>query len=132
MAAVLCCAVSRRAVACRAGVLSTEAGYCNGAVPEPTYEQVCSGNTGHAEVVQVTYDPREVSGARGRGKGGAAAWRRRGVGPRPEGGAACREAQLFCAAAMVAWGFGRTVTSGDDCRAVAEVGHCLGRLLYLQ
>lgn len=43
------------------GVLFTEVGYSNGSVPSPTYEQVCSGNTGHAEVVQVAYDPDVVS-----------------------------------------------------------------------
>jgi peptide-methionine (S)-S-oxide reductase len=43
------------------GVLHVERGYCNGHVPTPSYEQVCSGNTGHAEVVQVRYDPSQVS-----------------------------------------------------------------------
>ncbi len=39
------------------GVLSVESGYMGGKNPDPTYEQVCSGRTGHAEVVQVTFDP---------------------------------------------------------------------------
>jgi peptide-methionine (S)-S-oxide reductase len=43
------------------GVLSVESGYAGGHVPNPTYAQVCSGNTGHAEVVQVVFDPREIS-----------------------------------------------------------------------
>lgn len=43
------------------GVLKTEVGYCNGHVEGPTYEQVCSGQTGHAEVVQVTYSRDAVS-----------------------------------------------------------------------
>ncbi|GLC44806.1 hypothetical protein PLESTF_001097900 [Pleodorina starrii] len=43
------------------GVLATEVGYSNGAATNPTYEDVCGGNTGHAEVVQVMYDPDEVS-----------------------------------------------------------------------
>jgi peptide-methionine (S)-S-oxide reductase len=43
------------------GVLSVESGYMGGARPNPTYEQVCSGTSGHAEVVQVTFDPDAVS-----------------------------------------------------------------------
>jgi peptide-methionine (S)-S-oxide reductase len=43
------------------GVVSVESGYAGGHQPNPTYEQVCSGNTGHAEVVQVTFDPRQLS-----------------------------------------------------------------------
>ena len=43
------------------GVLSVESGYMGGRKPDPTYEQVCSGTTGHAEVVQITFDPAVVS-----------------------------------------------------------------------
>ncbi|AWM36037.1 Peptide methionine sulfoxide reductase MsrA [Gemmata obscuriglobus] len=43
------------------GVTRVESGYSGGAVPNPSYEQVCSGRTGHAEVVQVTFDPNQVS-----------------------------------------------------------------------
>ncbi len=43
------------------GVEKVESGYSGGAVPNPTYRQVCSETTGHAEVVQVTFDPDEVS-----------------------------------------------------------------------
>jgi peptide-methionine (S)-S-oxide reductase len=42
------------------GVASVESGYCNGHVDRPTYEQVCSGDTGHAEVVQLRFDPSAV------------------------------------------------------------------------
>jgi len=43
------------------GVHSVTSGYAGGRVPHPTYEQVCSGMTGHAEVAQITFDPRVVS-----------------------------------------------------------------------
>ena len=43
------------------GVQKVESGYSGGKVDNPTYKQVCSGTTGHAEVVQVTYDPDKVS-----------------------------------------------------------------------
>jgi peptide-methionine (S)-S-oxide reductase len=43
------------------GVKAVVSGYTGGRVPNPTYEQVCGGTTGHAEVVQVTYDPAVVS-----------------------------------------------------------------------
>ena len=46
------------------GVLSCISGYAGGARPHPTYEQICSGATGHAEVVRLTYDPAQVSLAR--------------------------------------------------------------------
>jgi peptide-methionine (S)-S-oxide reductase len=43
------------------GVEDVVSGYMGGTRPNPTYEQVCGGNTGHAEVVQVTFDPAMVS-----------------------------------------------------------------------
>jgi len=44
-----------------AGVYTTAAGYAAGVTPNPTYQEVCSGQTGHNEVVLVVYDPSEVS-----------------------------------------------------------------------
>ena len=43
------------------GVTATAAGYAGGTLEHPTYEDVCSHGTGHAEVVEVTYDPERVS-----------------------------------------------------------------------
>jgi peptide-methionine (S)-S-oxide reductase len=42
------------------GVESVASGYSGGEAPNPTYEQVCSGRTGHAEVIQITYDPAAI------------------------------------------------------------------------
>jgi peptide-methionine (S)-S-oxide reductase len=43
------------------GVEKVESGYSGGSVPNPTYEQVCSGDTGYAEVSQITFDPKVIS-----------------------------------------------------------------------
>ena len=43
------------------GVNNVESGYIGGSVPNPTYKQVCSGTTGHAEAIRVTYDPAAIS-----------------------------------------------------------------------
>lgn len=43
------------------GVLAVESGYAGGARPDPSYDDVCSGNTGHAEVVRITFDPAVLS-----------------------------------------------------------------------
>lgn len=43
------------------GVESVVSGYAGGTVPSPSYQQVCTGTTGHAEVVQITFDPEVIS-----------------------------------------------------------------------
>jgi peptide-methionine (S)-S-oxide reductase len=43
------------------GVLDVESGYCNGQAVNPTYEQVCTGRTGHAEVVKLAFDPAQIT-----------------------------------------------------------------------
>ncbi|HHC78967.1 MAG TPA: peptide-methionine (S)-S-oxide reductase [Flavobacteriia bacterium] len=43
------------------GVIKVEAGYAGGTVKKPSYKEVCSGNTGHAEVIRIEYDPEKIS-----------------------------------------------------------------------
>jgi peptide-methionine (S)-S-oxide reductase len=43
------------------GIVKVESGYAGGHVPNPTYRAVCNGTTGHAEVIQLTYDPNQIS-----------------------------------------------------------------------
>jgi methionine-S-sulfoxide reductase len=43
------------------GVVKVESGYSGGTLSNPTYKEVCSGQTGHAEVVQITFDPSKIS-----------------------------------------------------------------------
>jgi peptide-methionine (S)-S-oxide reductase len=43
------------------GVLAVESGYCNGHLPSPSYDAVCTGTTGHAEVVRVSFDAERIS-----------------------------------------------------------------------
>jgi peptide-methionine (S)-S-oxide reductase len=43
------------------GVISVKPGYAGGTTPDPTYEEVCTGETGHAEVIEVRYDPAQIT-----------------------------------------------------------------------
>ena len=43
------------------GITATEVGYCGGKIPNVTYKEVCSGDTDHAEVVKLTFDPKKIS-----------------------------------------------------------------------
>jgi len=43
------------------GIIGVESGYTGGHIPDPSYEQICEGTTGHAEVVRLTFDPAVVS-----------------------------------------------------------------------
>jgi len=43
------------------GVMSVIPGYAGGSIPNPTYKQVCDGNTGHAEAIQISFDPAKIS-----------------------------------------------------------------------
>lgn len=43
------------------GVTAVESGYIGGTVPDPTYQQICTGTTGHAEAIRITYDPDVIS-----------------------------------------------------------------------
>ena len=51
----------RRSTTRCCGVTDVESGYSNGETAQPSYEQVCTGRTGHNEVVKLTYDPAQVS-----------------------------------------------------------------------
>ena len=42
------------------GVVSVQSGYCGGTLPKPTYRDICRGDTGHAEVVRITFDPDRI------------------------------------------------------------------------
>lgn len=87
------------------GVVKTVSGYTGGTVPNPTYEQVSAGATGHREAVRITYDPHQVSYAELL----TAFWH--SVDPTDPGGQFCDRGESYQTAIFV---------SGDEQRRLAE------------
>ena len=65
------------------GVEGVESGYIGGTVPNPTYKQVCGGDTGHAEAIRVTFDTDQVSYVRNTARRSSHIRRNRQAQPRP-------------------------------------------------
>jgi peptide-methionine (S)-S-oxide reductase len=99
------------------GVIGAVSGYTGGTVPDPTYEKVSAGGTGHYEAVQVTYDPAQVSYEQ------LADYFFRTVDPLDAGGQFCDRGESYRTALFV---------GGDEQRSIAErekaeAGRKLGR-----
>jgi peptide-methionine (S)-S-oxide reductase len=93
------------------GVLSTVSGYIGGRTPNPTYEQVSAGNTGHIEAVRVTYDPAKISYAQ------LAARFMRTIDPLDASGSFCDRGYQYRSAFFVANAEQRRVAEGTRARA---------------
>jgi peptide-methionine (S)-S-oxide reductase len=92
------------------GVLSTVSGYIGGRTPNPTYEQVSAGGTGHIEAVRVTYDPAKTSYAQ------LAARFVRTVDPLDSGGSFCDRGYHYRSAFFVADAEQRRIAEGVKAR----------------
>ncbi len=95
------------------GVVSTVSGYTGGRVPDPTYEQVSAGGTGHIEAVQVVYDPAKVSYNR------LVARFFRTIDPLDGGGQFCDRGDQYRSAIFVADAVQRRIAEATKARAAA-------------
>ena len=93
------------------GVLATTSGYIGGKIPNPTYEQVSAGNTGHIEAVRVIYDPAKVSYAQ------LATHFMRSIDPLDAGGSFCDRGYQYRSAFFVANAEQRRIAEAAKARA---------------
>jgi peptide-methionine (S)-S-oxide reductase len=98
------------------GVLSTTSGYTGGNVPDPTYEQVSDGATGHVEAVRVVYDPKRVDYA----KLLDVFWRN--VDPLDAGGQFCDRGPQYASALFVADAAERSAAEASKEKLAARLG----------
>ena len=97
------------------GVISAVSGYTGGTVPNPTYEQVSAGGTGHYEAVQVTYDPARVSYEQ------LADYFFRTVDPLDAGGQFCDRGESYRTALFVEGGAQRSIAEREKAQAAEQL-----------
>lgn len=93
------------------GVIATVSGYTGGRTPNPTYEQVSAGGTGHIEAVRVTYDPSKISYAE------LSARFMRTIDPLDAGGSFCDRGYQYRSAFFVANAEQRRIAQGTNAKA---------------